>query len=334
MIDGLPRVPVRSSRVVDLNVLKMRLSTNLEDFPAYSYFARFAAPDAAADYEVTCIDLSRDPVDPQRYEERIDRTFRAKRFRGGYYLVHYFGEPAYLMSDGRRFLVAGGHLERTVWPYFVKYLLTIHAVDHSCLHLKAAGFVTSGGGATLLAGRNSGGKTVFLAQACRNGARFLSNTHTLVRDGVAHGVPASMRLRADECFGDLIAEHQLTRHMESGDYVAAPEALFGPHGCDQAPVRNLVIVDYQPGRPRGLTQIAPEAAEAFLDQFSFAVTAYGLKDDLFAYHGNDFDAFADSMRGMRTAMRDLTHAVACYRSNVDMLDPSACTDVLSLLDKA
>ncbi|MGW8360769.1 FomB family phosphonate monophosphate kinase [Streptomyces wedmorensis] len=315
----LENLTIRSSRVVDLNLVKVRLSTNLEDFAAYSYFSTFAEDESApADYEVVCVDLDRDDIPAELYADRTDRTFRGKRFKGGYYLVHYFGEPAHLITVGRTFYVFGRSLEKTVWPYFVKHILTVHSADHGFLHLKAAGFELPGAGATLLVGRNGAGKTVFLAQACLNGARFLSNTHTLVRDGVAHGVPSSIRVRRDRCFGELIDKHDLTAHMESGDYVTDSSTLFESPQISTARVRNVVIVDYDPARPQGLMPISPAAAGTFMEQFSFAVTTYGLKDDLLAHHG-DFDTYVDSLARMRAQLTELVEGARCYRANADML---------------
>ncbi len=317
----MENLTIRSSRLVDLNLLRIRIASNLEEFSAYSYFSSFCADQqAAADYEVVCVDLDRDEIPESVYADKVDKTFRGKRFKAGYFLVHYFGEPAHLVTVGRTFYVFGRALEKTVWPYFVKHILTIFAADHGFLHLKAAGFELPGAGATLLIGRNGAGKTVFLAQACLAGARFLGNTHTLVRDGVAHGVPSSIRVRRDQCFGELIDRHRLTPHMESGDYVTDASTLFDSPRIDSAPVRNVVIVDYDPASRQGLNRISPGAAEVFMDQFSFAVTTYGLKDDLLAHHGSDFDAYVDSLARMRRQLTQLVEGAECYRANVDMLD--------------
>src|SRR5699024_4718720 len=83
------------------------------------------------------IDLDRDLVPESTYIDKADDTIRGKRFRSGYYLVHYFGEPAHLVTVGKTFYVFGRALEKTVWPYFVKHILTIFSSDHGFLHLKA-----------------------------------------------------------------------------------------------------------------------------------------------------------------------------------------------------
>ncbi|WP_078958996.1 FomB family phosphonate monophosphate kinase [Streptomyces sp. NRRL S-4] len=327
-------VTVRSSAVLDLNAVRVRLMSNMQDFPGFSYFADFAEPDAAADYEVVCVDLDRDPYDVSLLEAAADRTFRSKRFRTGFYLVHFFGDPAYLITRGNRFHVFGRRLEKTVWPYFVKHILTMYAADHGFVHLKAAGFAHPDGTGTLLLGRQGGGKTVFLAQACAGGADFLANTHTLVKDGVAHGVHSAMRVRSDDCFRDIIERRNLTPHIESGDYVASPYELFDGRTVKQAAVRNIVIADFDPRRPQGLEPVSDQATTAFLEQFSSAVTMYGLKDDLYTHCGNDLDRYTRTYEHMREQATRLVSGARCFRANVDMLDESVRDAVLSTLAAA
>lgn len=328
---GLGALPVRSSRLVDLNLLTLRISSNLEDFDAYAYFSREASAGTVPHHEIVCVDLDRDPYDTGVLRALSDRTLRAKRFRSGYYLSHIFGDPAYLVTEGKRSYVFGRRLERTVWPYFVKRILTDFAVDHGYLHLKAGGFTFDDGGATLLVGPNAGGKTVFLTQACLNGARFLTNTHVLVRDGQAHAVPSAVRIRRAPQFEELIDEQGLTPHLESGDFVAAPELLFPGAASDRGRVRNIVITDFAPDRPQGFERITSEKAGLFLGLFADGVVNYGLKDDLLAHHNGDLDAFTGSLATLRAQLAALVENARCYRANVDMLDPTLRTAVLAEL---
>ncbi|MFE7186488.1 FomB family phosphonate monophosphate kinase [Streptomyces erythrochromogenes] len=327
-------LPVRSSRHVDLNLLTIRILTNLEEFDGYAYFSRDAPAGREPDHEIVCIDLDRDRYDPEVLGALSDGTLRAKRFRSGYYLNHIFGEPAYLVTEGRRSYVFGRRLERTIWPYFVKRILTDFAVDHGYLHLKAGGFTFEDGSATLLVGPNAGGKTVFLTQACLDGARFLTNTHVLVRDGEAHAVPSAVRVRRSPQFDELIEGHGLTPHLESGDFVAAPELLFPGPPRDHGRVRTIVITDYSPDRPRAFERITAEQAGLFLALFADGVVNYGLKDDLLAHHAGDLGAFTASLAAMREQLTALVEGARCYRANVDMLDPSVRKEVLAELASA
>ncbi|NNN29653.1 FomB family phosphonate monophosphate kinase [Streptomyces sp. S3(2020)] len=331
---NLRELPRRSSKLVDLNLLKVRISSNLPEFDAYAYFSREVPPtgaDEPADYEIHCVDLDRDPFDTEELQARADRTLRAKRFKAGYYLNHIFGAPAHLITEGHRSYVFGHRLERTVWPYFVKRILTDFAVDHGYLHLKAGGFTFDDGSATLLVGPNGGGKTVFLTQACRAGARFLTNTHVLVRDGVAFAVPSAVRIRRDPHFDELIERHRLTPHVESGDHLAAPELLFPGTPADTGRIRNIVITDHNPAGHRGFERISPDQTALFLDQFASAVTNYGLKDDLLAHFGGDFEKFTGALGTMKNRLAELVARARCFRANVDMLDPSRRSEVLAAL---
>ncbi|MDG4807563.1 FomB family phosphonate monophosphate kinase [Micromonospora sp. WMMD1120] len=325
--------PIRFSTVVDLNLFRVRLSSNVEDFSATSYFTRFGpdVPGATADFEVRCIDLARDRIDESVVRDQIDDTVRAKRMARGYYRGPYFGAPAYLVTRGRTFSVYGTSLERLVWPYFVKYLLCVYAAGEGYADLKAGGFASPEGGATLLFGQSGGGKTVFLTQACLGGARFLTNTHTLLRDGVAHAVPSAIRVRADDVFRATIARLRLPRHLEQGEYIARPEQLFPAPPVDAAPVRNIVIMGRRSAGAPALERVSSSTATAFLDQFGMGVTTYGLKDDLISHFAHDIDAFAEHYGRMKKAIAEMCEGSRCYVSRVDMTDVAIRRAVLEQL---
>ncbi|MDN3053605.1 MULTISPECIES: FomB family phosphonate monophosphate kinase [Streptomyces] len=324
---------LRSSAVVDLNLFRVRISSNLTEFDGYSYFTRFVDPSVPGrvDYEVVCVDLDADPVDERIVSSLRDRTFRADRFRGGFYLTHHHGAPAHLVTRGNRIYVFGRRLDRVIWPYFTKHLLTVFAVDHDLLHLKAAAFIQPGSGANLLFGRGSGGKTVFLTQACVDGGTFLSNTHVLVDGLTVHGIPSAMRVRHDRCFGELIDSAGLAPHLEASEYRVDPALLFDHQPPAQATVRNLCIIDYDADRPRRFEEMDVEPFAAFLDLFAFAIGTYGLKDDVLAHLGNDVLAYGAAFSAMKTRMLELIASCRRLYINADMLDPGVRRETLAAL---
>ncbi|MGW2116625.1 FomB family phosphonate monophosphate kinase [Streptomyces zhihengii] len=311
---------VRSSRVVDLNLFRVRVTSNVPDFGGYAYFSRFAAAGEPCAYEIVCVDLDRDPIDTALIEPLADRGFRADRFRSGFYLTHHYGPPAHLVTRCNTLYVFGRGLERTIWPYFTKHLLTLFAVDHGMVHLKAAAFV-QGNGATLLFGRGSGGKTVFLTQACSAGAVFLSNTHVLTRGTTVHGVPSAMRVRRDRCFAELIDSGRLDKHLDASEYRLDPGMIFGHEPVAEATVRNVCIIDYDPGRPPCFDPVDEEPFNAFLDLFAFAIGTYGLKDDVLRHLDDDFHRYAAEFSAMKERMRELVGTARRFHINADMLDP-------------
>lgn len=311
-----------TTRIVDLNLLRVGLRSNLPDFAGFDFFTRFREagdPGDSVDFWVDCIDLDRSPVAEATLRALADDTFRAKRFRSGFYLTSYFGSPAWLVTRGNRFAVFGRGLERTVWPYFVKHILTAYAADHGLLHLKAAGVTDAAGRVSLLFGRGGAGKTVLLSRACAEGMRFLSNTHVLVKEGTAYGIPSAMRVREDAFFGPLIRRQGLAAHLEEGEFMADPAQLFGS-AEDSGHVTNLCVVDFRPDRPFGIRPLDDEDAYDFLEQFSFAVSAYGLKDDLLAHHAGDFAPYVDSYRRMKQSLRELVTTSRAFHINMDMED--------------
>lgn len=333
--DFLSSIVIRSSVVVDLNRFRLRISSNVSGFSGYEYFAKYVPDRAnpACTYELICIDLDRDPIDLDQVLPLVDRTYRAERFQVGYYLAHHFGPPAHLVTRGNRHYVFGRGLERTVWPYFIKHLLTVYAADHSMVHLKAAGFVQEAG-ATLLFGKGSAGKTVFLTQACLSGARFLANTHVLVRDSQVYGIPSAMRVRSDPWFAPLVAAGQLQQHFEKGEYRADPNQLFENGWQLEAPVRNVCIVDFDEDRPSHVTELDTESFCLFLDNFALAIGTYGLKDDLLAHVEGDLKRYLATHRAMRESMVQLVESCRRLHVNVDMLDPVARADVLAMLGES
>jgi len=329
----LSGVPL-TTRIVDLNALRIGLRTNVPDFAGYSYFTRFADaadPEAApVDFWLDCVDLDHTPVDERTVRRLADDTFRGKRFSSGFYLTSYFGDPAYLVSRGSRFAVFGRKLEKTVWPYFVKHILTVFGAEHDMLHLKAAGFTDPEGRGTLLFGRGGAGKTVFLASACGAGMSFLTNTHVLLRGEQAYGVPSSMRIRDDDLFGPFIRAGGVEPHLEAGEFVADPARLF-PHTADSGRVANLCVVDHRKDLPFGVRTLDDDDAYDFLEQFAFAVSAYGLKDDLLAHYGGDFERYVQAYARMKAQLRALVAATRTFHVNMDMLDSGMRDEVLALL---
>ena len=311
-----------SARIVDLNLTRFALHTNVPDFAGYRYFSRFADADTADPdgYRLNCVDIGLNPVDKADLDRLVDRTFRAKRMRTGFYLSHHFGTPAWIVTRDHATTIFGQEIEKIVWTYYVKHLLTAFAADRGVLHLKGAGVVSPGGEATLLFGRGSGGKTVFLTQACLADAWFLTNTHVIIDRNDAFGVPSVLRVRDDACFGAVIRARKLEQHLQSGEYLLDPSNVF-EGSVDRAPIRNLCIIDFHPDRKHGIHRMEPKRFYQFLDQFAFPPSTYGLKDDLLAHYKGDIDMYLDAYGMMKAAMRDMVESARLFHVNIDMLDP-------------
>jgi hypothetical protein len=311
--------------VVDLGVTSVLVRANVEEFSGLRYFSRMRAPGesgAEAPYELTCVDLDHPhSLDEEFVWAHADRSFRGKRFRGGFYLTYHFGAPAALISRGSRHYVVGRKLDRIIWGWYVKYILTVNSLREGTLHLKAACFSRDGEG-TLLIGRGGGGKTVLLTQFCQDGAAFVTNTHVVVdRQGVARGVPTTLRVREDPCFGGLIRSGQLRAHLDDDEFIADPSALF-PLSVPGARVRNICVVDYSPGAAR-VEALDTDSAYDLFEQFGFPINTYGMKDDVLEHFGGDIHGFAAGYAGMKGQLREMVEGASCFYVSCDMMNPEA-----------
>ncbi|WP_107657302.1 FomB family phosphonate monophosphate kinase [Nocardia suismassiliense] len=314
---------------VDLGICSFMLQSNTSDFSGYDYFARLDT-ERAPEYRLDCVDLDVKAIDSGALDAVSDRTFRAKRFATGFYLTHHYGAPAWIATRGSRTTIFGRRLEKIVWTYYVKQLLTNLAADRGLLHLKGAGFVGPDDKATLLFGRGGAGKTVFLAQACMAGMSFLTNTHVVIDGARAVGVPSALRVRDDACFGRIIRSCRLQQHLQSDEYVLNPGDAF-PDIVGSATVKNLCIIDYRSDRRPGIRRLEAETFFHFLDQFAFPPSTYGLKDDLLAHVDGDLDRYVEVYSNMKEAMRHLVTHADLYLVNVDMMDPSVRAEALGVL---
>jgi hypothetical protein len=321
-----------SETVMGLGPMTLRVRSTRRDVPGSELFSRAASDmNPTVTYEIDLVDLDDVPtLDVSDVLPFVDDTFRSERLRAGYYLTHYFGEPAYLISADSRYLILGRRLERILWPYLVKYLLTRFSIEQGSLHLKAAAFALDGM-ATLLVGRGGGGKSVFLTQACVAGGAFVSNTHVLLAGSRVIGVPSAMRVRDDDCVRPLIRSLDLPRHIVKGEFSLDPVDAFPDRIVESARLRNLVVVDHRRGADRRLRRLTSDDTYLYAEAFALPIPTYGLKDDVLAYVGGDLDRFVAVYRTMKERLRQVVDECNCFHTSCDMLDPGERDRVLEAI---
>jgi hypothetical protein len=316
------QVDYREARVVDLGITSVLIRSNVPKFSGYRYFSRLhePRPGERAPYELYCVDLNHGhSLDEAVVEAHADTSFRGKRFSGGFYLTYHFGAPASLITRGNRHYIVGHNLDRIIWGWYTKYILTVHSFSVGSLHLKAACFAIDGEG-TLLIGRGSGGKTVLLTQFCQDGATFISNTHSIIdHKQIAHGVPTTLRVRDDACFGALTRSGQLEPHLDQGEYIADPELLFAC-SASSARVRNICIVDYRPEEGSVIRPLGSEETYDMFEQFGFPINTYGMKDDVLEFCHGDTGEFLTVYANAKRQLRELVNVSRCLYVNSDMLN--------------
>lgn len=329
---------IRSRRTVHLGPVRIEIRSNEPDFAGFRFFSDFSSSQGAyssaaeePDFMLSLCNLTVDaPWPVSELALKRDHSYRAKRMSVGYYLTDHFGAPAYLVTRGRHCWIFAEDFEPILWPYAVKYLLTLYSMEHHLLHLKAAAVAIDGQG-VLLVGRGGSGKTVLLSQLCRAGAQFLSNTHTLIEGQKLVGIRTAMRVRRDEFFAPIIAARGLAPNVKASEYTADPVLDLGWSSAESVPVGSVCLVDYRGKSHREISEIDRDTLFDYMDQFSLAVNVYGLKEDLLDALAGEVPRFSVEMSHMKSRLRALINAARCYYLSCDAADSANFQAICHLL---
>jgi hypothetical protein len=319
--------------VVRLGPTDFRLVSNVPDFPALRYFS--AASQSVyvgneTDFELWCVSLSAGTLRLESILPHIDRTCRGQSFASGYYVTDHFGAPVYLVTRGRRCYAFGEELERVVWPYFVKYFLILRTLRDGSLLLKAAACVIGAAG-TLLLGRGGTGKTVFLTQLCLHGARFVSNSHAVVKDGRVRGVSSSLRIRPGHWNESLINRVKTNPALKPGELMIDPGEAFAVCADEEAAVSNICVLDFNGAKRHVIQTLSEQEAYDYAEQFSLAINVYRLEEDLLDLYDGDYRRFSQAYSEMKTQLRRLIRHSHCYYISSDILNSKYRDEIYSLL---
>jgi len=216
-----------------------------------------------------------------------------------------------------RYYVIGEHLERVVWPYFVKFFIFTKSLEERQLFMKAAA-VAFGQEGVLIVGRGSGGKTTFARELCRHGATIVTNSHAIIDGLTLTGVRTTMRVRA----GLEVNAAQCPSVLRDG------EALIDPFLCspscqeDTVCLASLCVVDYRPDREEGVRHLDSHEALAFVEQFSFGLNVYRFEEEMVEFYDHDLVRYGEAMKTLRDRLQSLVAALPCYVVRTDILESS------------
>jgi hypothetical protein len=331
----------RSHKKIRLGPVRIEIRSNEMDFDGFRFFSAAAGAPAIESgsralphFTLNLCNLNIDaPWPVQRLATLCDRSYRGRKMAAGYYLTDHFGAPAYLISRGAQYWIFAADFEPILWPYAVKHLLTVYAMQRDVLHLKAAGVAIDGGGA-LLVGRGGSGKTVLLSRLCQVGAQFLSNTHSLLDGRTLIGIPTAMRVRQDEFFAPLIKTRGLSPSVKAGEYVIDPRRDLGWHAVESAPVRSVCLLDYRGSGRTVIREIERDVVFDYMEQFALAINVYGLKEDMLDHLGGDVERFSAQVSRTRAQLRVLIDASRCYYVSCDAADARSLRQLRDLLGAA
>jgi hypothetical protein len=320
---GGARFFARTRQSVSLGSLRVAIRSNEDPFAELQYFPEGVRlpHGVAVHYTVNCCNLSLDgpwPI-PDICRAR-DTGYRGGRFAAGYYLTDHFGPSAYLMTRGDELWIFAPHFGSILWPFVVKYLLTIYSIDHQMLHLKAAA-VSVSDSISLLIGRGGTGKTVLLTKLCQEaGAQFLSNTHVLVDEGMVEPIPTAMRVRNDVLFESIIAARELPRAIKTGEFLADPCKDLGWKIGLPGAARTICLLDYRERQYPIIRELDRSVLFNYMESFSLAASIYGLREDVLDYLDSDVVRFSTEFSLMKSRLRRLIDVCSCYYISCDATD--------------
>jgi hypothetical protein len=245
----------------------------------------------------------------------MPRTYRQAAMARGFYIGHHFGKPVHLRMHSQRIILRGENAEAVIWPYLVKYLLTMESIAQGYLHLKTAA-IGWNGRAFLILGRGGAGKTVLLRHLCAMGATALCNTHALVKHGFVYGVQTLIRVRTND----------------SEEFVTPYEWTQGRNSRDPFRIAGIIWYQHRTDTTVRIDQLAPEALLENARLFSEAVANWELKEDFAdAYEGPS--ALARVIEDVDRQLGELVHRVPCYHVTLDATRRESLIQLLSEFDR-
>lgn len=324
---------IKTDVVVVLGNCTVRIKSNEVNFNALKYFSNSIitkAKEQSTEFTLTCVSLKEFGHKPKSLKLFVDKTCRGGQLTEGYYVTDHFGDPFYLVSEEADFYIFGEKFEKIIWPYFVKYFLLLHTIKNKSLFLKSAAFSINSKG-TLILGRGRSGKTVFLSNLCLNGADFISNSHTIVKDDKLHGITSSMRIRPDLWCEKLFTEEQKTPGIKANEFIIDPHSVFSLNSEKPVKIYNICILNFKGSGFHKITKITHKQAYDYAEQFSLGLNVYRLEEDLLDYYQNNLKLFSNSVSTLRKQLKKLIQNCNCYHISSDVLNPKYRDKVIKLL---
>lgn len=313
-----------------LGPVEVKLYVPSLQYSALDYLCDKCDGSGSPDFKLVMIDLDYiKNIRPDDFLELSDATFRSMTFSKGFYLNHQFGEKVIKITRETSHYIIGRNLAKVMWIYYVKYFLTRFAINKKLLHLKAAAVVDGNDKATLIVGKQSGGKTVLLNALIDRGFRFLSNTHILLDGDKVYGINSAVRMRDDGIFTRYIQSGNAKEHFEAGDFMVEPVRLYG-HIAKHGYLANIVIANY--GQPeKGVHLVEPEFGGLVIKNFAHPISAWGMKDDYLEIMNGSLFQYRDIFLQEMSCIDEICRKTNNVHANFDIKDRKQLDELIGIL---
>ena len=210
------------------------------------------------------------------------------------------------------------------------YFLLIHTIKNESLFLKAAAF-SFNSKATLFLGRGSSGKTVFLSGMCLNGAKFISNSHAIVKNDEVYGIASAMRIRPQPWCEGFFNKSKIHPGIRQGEIIVDPFDMFKQDSQPSIQVANICILNFEGSHIHRIKKISHKVALSYAEQFSLGINVYRLEEYLLDLFKDDLNLFSEKYVLMKKRLKNLIENCTCYYMSTDILNKKNRDEVISLL---
>lgn len=240
-------------------------------------------------------------------------SYREKIMVQGLYLGHHFGTPAKLkLIDDYNIAFYHPDPGKIIWCYLIKYILSIFAYKNNMFHLKGAAIEYKGKGFIFL-GRGGSGKTEMIDVLCHNGAKFIANTHILIKDNYLYGVKSNIRIRRNG----------------REEYVSA-NSVFNNIYDEVIEIGSIFWVNYSNIKKSNIKKMNPSELYNNMLYFSEAVNNWEMKEDIADYFNSDPFLYAKFVENNISIIKKLCLKNAYYL-NLDIHTKEGLDNTLRIM---
>lgn len=243
-------------------------------------------------------------------------TYRENIMNRGLYRGHHFGLPArFKYIDDSNIAISHHDPGKILWCYVVKFLLTIYASKMNMLHIKS-GAVAYKGKAFLVLGRGGSGKTEVIKELCKNGAKFMANTHVLIDKNIAAGVKSNIRVRRNG--GDVYVPVNKQKNDDSYD--------------GWLPIGGVLWVNYRTDGVSIIKSIPSGYAIPNIQFFTESIINWEMKEDIADYFNSNPFEFAKYINSTNELLKNFCENNSIYYLNLDIFSTDGMQKTIDVIE--
>lgn len=298
------------------------------------YFSKSAKINSTREnmYSIYIIDNENIVVDERIKELCKKSSLRSKRMLNGYYNLNHFGNEICLYHDfnERTFYVIGCIKDccHVFWSYILKWILTEYVLE-SGVHLKGTLIERNNEGVLIIGGKSSGKST--LVNKILNMDKktyFISNTHVVVKRGIALGVHSNINFRKEMAIDICSKIKKLNNTKITGctnlDPIDLEYKLKG-----KCKIKYIIFYQYNNKGEYYCEPCSDKDMFTLLSMYSEALNIYSLRDDLINYYNGNVNKIKKILNNYNQNLIDVSKYTKNYIVTAD-----ACEEELiqKLLD--